>query len=350
MAFVPAPEYHVFPTRQRPLRPYQAVVRAAGEMAPVLAAVRPAAVVSDILTLAPALAAEAEGLPTATLIPHVHPAGAPGFPPTPWARGCRGPHWGARPGAGWSVRCRRGSGGGGRSSTRRGPGWGYRRWSGCTVGISAALCLVGTFRQLEYPRAWPAGTHVVGPLLWEPPFGEVELPPGDEPLVLVAPSTSQDPGHALLRAALEGLGRPAGAGAGDSEPAPAGRPAGARVRQHPPGGVGVLRAHDAALRAGGLPRRPRDGGAGAGQRCRGGGVPGGGGHERERRAPGLGGRRRASPRRLLTPRTLRWAVRRALEDGSIAERARELAAWACANDGAERAADLVEEFARRDPV
>ena len=37
------------------------------------------------------------------------------------------------------------------------------------------------------------------------PGGEVELPPGDEPLVLVAPSTAQDPEHRLLRAALRGL-------------------------------------------------------------------------------------------------------------------------------------------------
>src|SRR3954453_15422165 len=37
------------------------------------------------------------------------------------------------------------------------------------------------------------------------PFGDVELPPGDDPLVLVAPSTSQDPSHRLLRAALRGL-------------------------------------------------------------------------------------------------------------------------------------------------
>jgi len=28
-------------------------------------------------------------------------------------------------------------------------------------GISEALTLVATFPQLEYPRVWPAGTHVV---------------------------------------------------------------------------------------------------------------------------------------------------------------------------------------------
>ena len=73
-------------------------------------------------------------------------------------------------------------------------------------GISRRLCLVATFPQLEYPRAWPPGTHVVGPLLWEPPAdGDRELPPGEGPLVLVAPSTSQDPEQRLLRAALAGL-------------------------------------------------------------------------------------------------------------------------------------------------
>ena len=72
-------------------------------------------------------------------------------------------------------------------------------------GLSERLCLVGTFPQLEYPREWPAETHVVGPLLWEPPYEEVAPPPGDEPLVLIAPSTAQDRSHRLLRAALAGL-------------------------------------------------------------------------------------------------------------------------------------------------
>ena len=47
--------------------------------------------------------------------------------------------------------------------------------------------------------------HVVGPLMWEPPYQDVSPPPGDAPLVLVAPSTAQDPDHRLLRAALVGL-------------------------------------------------------------------------------------------------------------------------------------------------
>ena len=55
MRFLAAPEYPVFPTRQRPLSPYEAVVRAAGETRRAIAAEAPDLVVHDILTLAPAL-------------------------------------------------------------------------------------------------------------------------------------------------------------------------------------------------------------------------------------------------------------------------------------------------------
>jgi UDP:flavonoid glycosyltransferase YjiC (YdhE family) len=72
-------------------------------------------------------------------------------------------------------------------------------------GLSQQLCLVGTFPELEYPRRWPGHVHVVGPLIWEPPYQAVEPPPGEQPLVLVAPTTAQDPEHRLLRAAVAGL-------------------------------------------------------------------------------------------------------------------------------------------------
>ena len=51
--------------------------------------VRPDAVVADILTLAPALAAELSSVRVATLIPHVHPALERGMPCTPSARDAR---------------------------------------------------------------------------------------------------------------------------------------------------------------------------------------------------------------------------------------------------------------------
>ena len=89
MRFVAAPEYPVFPTQERPLKPYQAVVRAAAVTRGYLAEARPDVVVHDILTLAPALAGELEGVAVATLIPHVYPVGDRGFPP--YAFGARLP-------------------------------------------------------------------------------------------------------------------------------------------------------------------------------------------------------------------------------------------------------------------
>jgi len=74
-----------------------------------------------------------------------------------------------------------------------------------TPRLSRELTLVATLPQLEYPRRWDPWVRVVGPLQWEPPGERVDPPPGRGPVVLVAPSTSQDPEHTLLRAALEGL-------------------------------------------------------------------------------------------------------------------------------------------------
>src|SRR5207253_2095047 len=83
-------------------------------------------------------------------------------------------------------------------------------------GISRQLALVATFPQLEYPRACSPGVHGVGPLMWEPPARDVEPPAGEEPLVLLAPSTAPAPAHRRLRAALRrrAAARVAWAGAG----------------------------------------------------------------------------------------------------------------------------------------
>jgi UDP:flavonoid glycosyltransferase YjiC (YdhE family) len=51
------------------------------------------------------------------------------------------------------------------------------------------------------------------------------------------------------------------------------------------------------------------------------------------------------PWRLLSPLTLRLAVRRALAEPALAAKAQELATWAVSHDGAERAAELVEALA-----
>jgi UDP:flavonoid glycosyltransferase YjiC (YdhE family) len=56
------------------------------------------------------------------------------------------------------------------------------------------------------------------------------------------------------------------------------------------------------------------------------------------------------PRRFVTPRGVRLAVRRLLGRPEYARRAAELRDWAAENDGAAAAADAVEELAERSAV
>src|SRR3954447_8210576 len=81
LRFEPAPEYQMFPTPERPLKPYQAAVRAASETVALVEELRADVVVADIITLAPALAGEIAGVRVATLVPHIYPRGPEGSPP-----------------------------------------------------------------------------------------------------------------------------------------------------------------------------------------------------------------------------------------------------------------------------
>ncbi len=206
MRFEPAPEYQVFPTREQPLKPYEAAVRAARETQPLIRELDPEVVVADILTIAAGLSAEMEGRPWATLVPHVLPVSEPGFPP--YSIGARLPRTplGA---AAWRtldpiVRTGTERGRDELNETRR--RLGLAPLEHVHGGISRELALVATFPQLEYPRtsSW-SWMRVTGPLMYERPADDVELPPGDDPLVLIAPSTSQDRRERMLRAALAGL-------------------------------------------------------------------------------------------------------------------------------------------------
>jgi len=198
--------------------------------------------------------------------------------------------------------------------------------------------------QLEYPREWPAEVRLTGPLAFELPHPDVEVPAGSDPIVLVASSTAQDPGCDLIRRTFEGLA---------DEPA--------RV-------VATTNGH--------FPKRPIE-------------VPANGmlvdwlsysqlmplsrvvvchgGHGTIARAltegrpllvsPSIGdmaenatrvaqsGAGLTVPGRLRRGATLRWAVRRLLEDASYRRRAEEIAASEWASGGAARAADAVEALA-----
>ncbi|MFN8159796.1 MAG: glycosyltransferase [Solirubrobacterales bacterium] len=340
LGFAAAEEYRTFPPVPEGSGQTSAA-DAAIALAPLLEDLRPDMVVSDILTLAPALAAEAAGVRRATLIPHLYPVHEPGLPffgvgarpaRTPLGRAL----WR------WSLPIletglRRGR----RELNEQRARLGLAPLERFHGAISEELALVATFPQLEYPRRWPEGTAVCGPMSFEIPHPDVDLPGGEEPLVLLAPSTSQDPGHRLVRAALEGLAEEPvrviatlnRAGAGKAVAAPPNArvvdwlsysqvmPLASLVVCH--GGHGTV----ARALAEGVPVLA---------------SPAAGDMNETAARIGWAGVGLAVPWRFCRPGPLRWAARRILGDEGFAGRAAGLAAWARAHDGAERGADLVE--------
>jgi UDP:flavonoid glycosyltransferase YjiC (YdhE family) len=353
LRFAAAPEYPVFPQLgQEPLSPYGAAARAAVDTLPLVEEFAPDVVVADILTLGPALAAEVRGVPVATLIPHIDPRTEPGWPP--FSSGARLPRT-ALGRAGWRrmgtlVDRALDHGRDELNAVREHVGLPpLDRHHG---GISEQLVLVGSVPQLAYPRVAPLpGTHTVGPFVWEPPADDVELPAGDGPLVLVAPSTSQDPHGSLLRAALRGLADApvrvlAAQNRVSAEAAarlgPIDVPDNATLvpwvsysQTMPAADVVICHAgHGTLLRA-----------LGAGKPVI--AIPATGDmHENAARLAWSGAGIRL-PRRLAGPRALRTAVITAISDPSYAARAGEIAAWIAAGDGTDRGAPLVEELAAR---
>jgi UDP:flavonoid glycosyltransferase YjiC (YdhE family) len=205
---------------------------------------------------------------------------------------------------------------------------------------------VATLPELEYPRRWPAGVHVTGPMFFDPPHERRPLPEGDEPLVLVAPSTVKDREGRLIAAALEGLageplrvvvttggaplklrsGVPANATVADWVDYPAAMAAAALVVCHGNHGT-VARALSEGVPVLVSPALPDDAEHGARVAWTGAGL--------------------MVPKRLLGARSLRVAARRLLGDASHAQRAREIAESARRRGaGAARGADLAENHAR----
>jgi UDP:flavonoid glycosyltransferase YjiC (YdhE family) len=66
--------------------------------------------------------------------------------------------------------------------------------------------LVATLPALESPRSdWPAHTHLVGPLVWDPADTDLQPPAGDAPLVFLSASTVPGRTAGLLDVALAAL-------------------------------------------------------------------------------------------------------------------------------------------------
>jgi UDP:flavonoid glycosyltransferase YjiC (YdhE family) len=213
-------------------------------------------------------------------------------------------------------------------------------------GISPDLALVATYPQLEYPRSWPAGIEITGPMTFELPHPEIELPPGDDPLVLVAPSTAHDSENHLVRTALSALAEERVRVVATTN----------RVRPQSPIEVPANAAlvewlsYSQLMPAASLVIS--HGGHGTVARALGAGTPLlispiiGDMSETAMRVDWAGAGL-SLPWRLCRPAPLRWAARRLLDDPSFTARAEEIAAWGRANDGAASGAELVEQLALR---
>lgn len=352
MGFAPAPEYDVFPIPRtdaagnaQELDFYEAIVYATRDTLPLVQELRPQVVVSDILTLAPSLAAELRGVPFATLIPHVFPQSEDGFPI--YSFGARLPRT-ALGRSLWRLAHRpvdRGLQSGREALNRTRAAVGLGPLAHTHGGTSRRLALVASFPQLEYPRRWPPHAHVIGPLMWEPSAAKVELPPGGDPLVLVAPSTSQDPDHRLLTAALRGLAdapvRVLATWNRRLPSRPLRVPRNARVvewvsysQTMPSSDVVVCHAgHGTLARA-------------LSHGCAVIACPVAGDMNENAARVAWAGAGLRLPSRLIAPRPLRLAVMRAIEDGAIAAKARELARWSKTHDAAATAAPLIEALAQ----
>ena len=309
----------------------------------------PDVVVGDALTLSPALAAEVRGIPAATLLPEVYPVAGPGLPlfsiglvaprtalgAAAWRM--LGPPLATRlPSTRWLRRSRRAL-----DEERR--KLGLPPAVGLHASVGAGLTMVATLPELEYPRDWPAGVEVTGAMIFDPPHPEVDLPAGEAPLVVVAPSTVKDPEGRLVRATLAALAdepvRVVVTTSGTRRPAapvPANAavvdwidysgviPRAALVVCHGNHGT-VVKALSEGVPVLISPAMPDDAEHGARVAWAGAGL--------------------MVPRPLLGERSLRAAARRLLGDPSFAERAAGIAAAGRERDGAARGADLVEAHA-----
>ncbi|MBF6240821.1 glycosyltransferase [Nocardia otitidiscaviarum] len=171
------------------------------EILPDMSAMLPDLVVSDVLTAGGGMAAERMKVPWVELSPHPLYLPSKGLPPI---------GSGLAPGEGLSGRARDAVL---RGMTARAIRQGEEQRERARAGIGLppedpgpAARLVATLPALEVPRPdWPDNAHLVGPLLWEPTANVLDLPPGDDPLVMVAPSTAHTGISGMVDTVLEAL-------------------------------------------------------------------------------------------------------------------------------------------------
>jgi UDP:flavonoid glycosyltransferase YjiC (YdhE family) len=311
-------------------------------------------IVGDGLTAAPGLAAEAAGIPGVTLLPEVYPHAPPGSPSFSLGLSAPRTRLGSRA---WQALEP--------IVATRLPSTGWRRPAHAALNRERAelglaplarfddpqpgLTIVATLPQLEYPRRWPERVRISGPIVHDLPAGPAQLPPGDRPLVVLAPSTVKDPAGSLVRTALSALGDEpvrvlvttggADLGLAGYDPArasnvlvadwidyPSALGAASLVICHGNHGT-VVRSLLAGVPLVISPAMPDDAEHGARVAWAGAGA--------------------MVPARLNGKRALRLAIRRVLADPRFTETARAIAASTTETAGAGAAARMVEEHAGR---
>ncbi len=161
----------------------------------------PDVVVSDVITACGGLAAELLAIPWIELNPAPLYRPSKGLPPI---------GSGLAPGVGIRGRLRDAVL---RTLTARAWRAGIRQRSAVRVEIGLPAAdpgpvrrLIATLPALEVPRPdWPDEAFVVGPLHFEPTDAVLAIPPGDGPVVVVAPSTATTGARGLTEVALEAL-------------------------------------------------------------------------------------------------------------------------------------------------
>jgi len=168
---------------------------------PGLKALAPDLIVSDVITTCGGLAAELLGVPWVELSPHPLYLPSKGLPPV---------GSGLAPGRGLRGRLRDAVF---RALSARSVrnGVQQRTAARAEIGLPAAdpgplRRLIATLPALEVPRPdWPAEAVVVGPLHFEPTSAVLDVPDGDGPVVVVAPSTATTGMAGLAELALQTL-------------------------------------------------------------------------------------------------------------------------------------------------
>ncbi len=180
---------------------HQRAARMAVLNVPVLRGLEPDVVVSDVITACGGLAAELLAIPWIELNPAPLYRPSKGLPPI---------GSGLAPGVGIRGRLRDVVL---RTLTARAWQAGIRQRSAVRVEIGLPATdpgplrrLVATLPALEVPRPdWPDEAVIVGPLHFEPTDAVLEIPPGDGPVIVVAPSTAVTGARGMIEVALETL-------------------------------------------------------------------------------------------------------------------------------------------------